>query len=271
MFTRVRYRTAYKPTLFVSIIRSMHVTRCNRTLTTTTTSTSTTDHVQLPYRLDATTLNQYSQRLEHANPPSYRYRYSEKQPVRDAAVLVPLCMVDDIPSVLFTLRSSHLNTHRGEISFPGGKRDPHDKNLTDTALRETHEEIGIPAEQIHILGMHHPLPDKTLTIRVHPLVAYIQQSFMTKSAPYLLETVFAVSLRELANPARWHLIQFRNRGPLVPEWRIADLPGIPADMPPIWGLTAFILNNVLQTLFKVDRLETRLAWQKIGEAALRQT
>ncbi|RKP26241.1 NUDIX hydrolase domain-like protein, partial [Syncephalis pseudoplumigaleata] len=155
--------------------------------------------------LDAATLNQFSHRLEHARPPVYRYRYSEKQPVRDAAVLVPLCTVDGQPSVLFTLRSAELNSHRGEISFPGGKRDPTDHSLTDTALRETREEIGLTAEQIEILGMHHTLPNKTFTLRVHPFVGCIRQPFGAASAPVSalrfaraeVAAVFAVPFREL--------------------------------------------------------------------------
>ncbi|KAI9592688.1 NUDIX hydrolase domain-like protein [Syncephalis fuscata] len=217
--------------------------------------------ITLPDTLDAATLNKYSQRLERARPPAYRYRYSEKQPTRDASVLVPLCMVDGQPSVLFTLRSSRLKAHRGEISFPGGKRDPTDENLTATALRETQEEIGLASEIIQILGMHHTLPDKSLTIRVHPFVGYIERPF-TASAPVSalkfahdeVEAVFAVSFRELINPLRWRLIQFRGKGPLVPEWQIHGLPGVPENAPAIWGLTAFILHNVLRTLLNVDAL-----------------
>ena len=62
----------------------------------------------------------------------------------DAAVLVPLFLnADGEPSVVLTRRREDLRRHPGEISFPGGRQDPEDTNLSATALREAHEEIGL--------------------------------------------------------------------------------------------------------------------------------
>ncbi|HEY9118307.1 MAG TPA: CoA pyrophosphatase, partial [Marinobacter sp.] len=70
----------------------------------------------------------------------------------EAGVLVPVTDDRHNPEIVFTLRSENLSTHRGQVSFPGGRRDPEDKSIADTALRETHEEIGLPPEQVQLIA-----------------------------------------------------------------------------------------------------------------------
>ena len=74
-----------------------------------------------------------------------------------AAVLIPVVMRDEGLSVLLTRRSPRLRHHGGQISFPGGRQDPGDENLIATALRETEEELGIPARLIEVIGTLNPL------------------------------------------------------------------------------------------------------------------
>eukprot|EP01119_Soliformovum_irregulare_P018245 TRINITY_DN5554_c0_g1_i4.p1 TRINITY_DN5554_c0_g1~~TRINITY_DN5554_c0_g1_i4.p1 ORF type:complete len:131 (+),score=4.79 TRINITY_DN5554_c0_g1_i4:64-456(+) len=74
---------------------------------------------------------------------------------KKAGVLLPLChpRSNPVPSILFTLRSSKVGSHRGQVSFPGGKKDDNDDIMVACAIRETEEEIGFPRGQIRVLGL----------------------------------------------------------------------------------------------------------------------
>lgn len=89
------------------------------------------------------------------NQQQVRWKY---KPGREAAVLIPLCKVNNQASLLFTLRSSQLREHRGEVSFPGGKRED-DEALVDTVLRETKEEIHMNPDELY--GPFLSLPAKS--------------------------------------------------------------------------------------------------------------
>ncbi len=78
-----------------------------------------------------------------------------------AGVLAPVFEAEAGLSLLFTQRTMHLKDHQGQISFPGGVRDPGDHNLLATALRETEEEIGLPPEKAEILGDLTPVATST--------------------------------------------------------------------------------------------------------------
>ena len=80
--------------------------------------------------------------------------------LRPAAVLVPLLVRDGEDCLLFTRRTEHLPHHAGEISFPGGARHAEDGDLVATALRETEEELGIPAARIEVMALPHPVEDR---------------------------------------------------------------------------------------------------------------
>ncbi len=68
-----------------------------------------------------------------------------------ASVLIPLLESEGELFVLLTQRSKQLRSHAGQVSFPGGKQDTQDANSLETALRETHEEIGLPPENVEII------------------------------------------------------------------------------------------------------------------------
>ncbi|ORX98478.1 hypothetical protein K493DRAFT_189905, partial [Basidiobolus meristosporus CBS 931.73] len=128
------------------------------------------------------------------------FKYDTSKTLDEAAVLVPFCMVEGKPSILFTVRSNNMNSHRGEVSFPGGKKDPEDKTLLATALRETQEEISIPMEDIEVLGQHATLPNRTLTMKVYPFVGFIKKPVVPQEVAYNpaeVSGVFSLTLEQL--------------------------------------------------------------------------
>lgn len=73
--------------------------------------------------------------------------------MKKSAVVVPIFDVDkNKKGILLTRRSRELPRHAGEVSFPGGRKEPKDKNLLDTALRELEEEVGLPRKEVNIIG-----------------------------------------------------------------------------------------------------------------------
>ena len=78
---------------------------------------------------------------------------------------------------MFTKRRDDLKRHAGEISFPGGRRDPEDADLTATALREAHEEIGLPPDAVEIVGALPPTPTFVTNYAVYPFVGLIEPGF----------------------------------------------------------------------------------------------
>ncbi|WP_025620955.1 NUDIX hydrolase, partial [Vibrio parahaemolyticus] len=87
-----------------------------------------------------------------------RLNFMKGKPLRDAAVLIGFVDRPEGLQVILTKRAEHLRHHPGQISFPGGKFEPEDIHLVNTALRETNEEVGIEDKHIHVFGQLPKLP-----------------------------------------------------------------------------------------------------------------
>jgi 8-oxo-dGTP pyrophosphatase MutT (NUDIX family) len=176
-------------------------------------------------------------------------RFHEREP-RHASVLVPLILRDEGLTVLLTQRTDHLNDHPGQISFPGGRAEPDDANATATALREAHEEIGLHARHIDVLG---ELPTYTTGTGfiVTPVVALIEPPFTIEADPFEVAEVFEVPLAFLMAPAnhRHHQVEFAGG---VRKFLSMPFEGIGPDGLPrryfIWGATAAMLRNIYRFL-----------------------
>ncbi|KHJ90992.1 hydrolase, NUDIX family [Oesophagostomum dentatum] len=119
-------------------------------------------------------------------------------------VLVPLLVVNSKLSVLFTKRSIHLKQHRGEVCFPGGKMES-EETAEETALRETHEEIGLDPKSVEVWGRLKPVLTRTLVETVVPVVGCINEDalnskLMNKNE---VQTLFSAPLDELCQTARY--------------------------------------------------------------------
>ncbi|XP_069951349.1 uncharacterized protein [Cherax quadricarinatus] len=165
---------------------------------------------------------------------------------RLAAVLVPLCHIEGELSLLLTVRCATLNNHGGEVSFPGGMADLNDEDLVHTALREAEEEIGIDRSIADVWGMTPPLPSKLGGTSVRGVLAYLGHLDPShlKLSEDEVESVFAVSIRNLSRPQNARQTQFRSKK--IPQG--FTLPVYIGSEPRIWGLTAIIIHITLISL-----------------------
>lgn len=160
----------------------------------------------------------------------------------DAAVLVPLHDWPDEPGLIFTERPADMRRHAGEISFPGGRRDEGDPDLTATALREAEEEIGLPPAQVELCGALPPASTFVTGYRIHPYVGLIADpaELNLKPNPAEVETVLAFSLEGLRKG--YAMRRLVRRG--VP----IHTPTYEVDGHLIWGATARILGDLLSLI-----------------------
>ena len=161
---------------------------------------------------------------------------------REAAVLMPVFEKDQEPHFLLTLRTEEVETHKGQISFPGGMRDG-DESLEFTALRETREEIGIDKARIEILGRFHDYLAIT-DYRVAPFVGYVQSPFHVVPQPTEVAEVLAVPFSIFLDPARLRTEKLMRRGMLI------DVYFYSYNSYQIWGLTARIIKDFLAELIR---------------------
>ena len=159
---------------------------------------------------------------------------------REAAVLMPVFERDCEPHFLLTLRTEEVETHKGQISFPGGMRHG-DESLEATALRETWEEIGIDAERIEILGRFHDYVSST-DYRVVPYVGYVRSPFQVVPQPTEVAEVLMVPFSIFLDPGRLRTEKMMKRGALI------DVYFYSYNSYQIWGLTARIIKDFLSAL-----------------------
>jgi 8-oxo-dGTP pyrophosphatase MutT (NUDIX family) len=157
--------------------------------------------------------------------------------LRESAVLVPFFTRQGVPHLLFTQRPMTLRQHAGQISFPGGARDDEDETPLHTALRETHEELGLPPVGIEILGSLDELPTIT-QFRIQPYVGVLPEGFSLKPNPDEIETIIEVPLPALLEPGRHRVEQHQVLGAIREIYFYDYGPHV------IWGATARIVRNL---------------------------
>lgn len=155
-----------------------------------------------------------------------------------AAVLALITDHPTAPALVFTRRATHMRSHAGEVAFPGGKWEPQDRDLLATALRETHEEIDLPATGIQILGACSP----GATLRgtpVTPFVGLIADSSPMTPDPSELDSIFRVPLHWFCSE-RQERVDVFSRGKLKVE-----VPAYRYERYEIWGFTAAVTQEIL--------------------------
>ncbi|HCO03815.1 MAG TPA: CoA pyrophosphatase [Actinobacteria bacterium] len=166
-------------------------------------------------------------------------RHSPPPGDRVAAVLIPLLISTPQPRVVFTERSDQLSRHAGEISFPGGIVDA-GESLAAAALREAEEELGLKAEDVELLGALTPVHTHVSGILVVPFVGLLAADpRFTPNAGEIAE-VLEFPLADLV--AAGEIREFEREGRRFRTF-VFDMDG-----KLIWGVTGYILRNLLDVL-----------------------
>jgi 8-oxo-dGTP pyrophosphatase MutT (NUDIX family) len=159
-----------------------------------------------------------------------------------AAVLVPLSVASQgqEPRVVLTRRRRELKRHAGEISFPGGRQDAEDASLTDTALREAEEEIGLARSDVRLLGELPPTSTFATNYVIHPFVGVIPDGLAWQPSAREVDEVLELPLAALRAG--------RTRTRLERRGISFETDAYVVDGHLIWGATARILEHLLERL-----------------------
>ncbi|SRR5581483_1115014 len=181
--------------------------------------------------------------LEAAGPSSDGYAeidLNDKTELKCAAVLVPLIWQDEQWHLLFTRRTDRVESHKGQVSFPGGACDEGESTPEQTALREAREEIGLDAAKVRVLGRLANMI--TITgFRVTPVVGVIEWPAVFKVGEHEVARIFTIPLSWLADKRnRWEFNMLgRNRSLIAYH---------PYDGELLWGATARMTVDFLKVL-----------------------
>ena len=161
------------------------------------------------------------------------------EPARQSGVLVLFYNLQGRLHVPLILRPTYDGTHSGQVAFPGGGSEERDKDLTETALREAQEELGISPKDVQILGTLTELYIRPSNYEVYPTVGRLKAKPVFRPDPNEVAQLLEVPLAALLDPSnlRKEQWQLADRSALVPYFAIQNQS--------IWGATAMILSELL--------------------------
>ena len=164
----------------------------------------------------------------------------------DAAVLVPLYITGGELHIVFTKRRDDLRRHAGEVSFPGGRYDDGEPDLLATALREAHEEIGLPPQAVHILGALQPTPTIATGYSVYPFVGLIEAGMRWQLSAREVAEVLELSVPQLRDGYGRRRLLRRGLPIRTDTYKVGEHL--------IWGATARILSDLLERIETIEQV-----------------
>lgn len=171
-------------------------------------------------------------------------RFTDR-PLARAAVLIPIVLHGDQPTVLLTERSLQLANHSGQVAFPGGRIDRGDADARAAALREAYEEVGLSGEFVELVGELANYVTGTAFV-VTPVVGLVRPGFALTPNPDEVADVFEVPLAYLMNPSHHHRHRLEWEGVRREWFSIPFHDGLVERF--IWGATAGMLRNFYRFL-----------------------
>ncbi|MES2627891.1 MAG: CoA pyrophosphatase [Bacteroidota bacterium] len=157
---------------------------------------------------------------------------------RQSAVMLLLFPVNEEIHVLFIQRTE-FGTHSGQLAFPGGKKDPEDQDLLDTAIRETWEEIGIAQDKITILGKLSEVYIPPSNFLAQPYVGWMDRFPDLTLQPAEVQQVLTISLKQLFDPENR-----KSKEMVLPVFDVTvDVPYFDVNGYTLWGATALMINE----------------------------
>jgi 8-oxo-dGTP pyrophosphatase MutT (NUDIX family) len=157
---------------------------------------------------------------------------------RDSAVLILLFPEDGVIKICLIRRPATMKNHAGQIALPGGKRESHDADLIQTALREAHEEIGIDRDAVRVGGQLSPVYVQISDFLITPVIGWLNAKPKILLDPNEVDEVIFISLEDIANEQ--HLC---NKEMETRTGRIF-VPGYEINGYFIWGATAMMLAEL---------------------------
>lgn len=156
---------------------------------------------------------------------------------RRAAVLIPVITDLEEAAIVLTLRTEHLSSHPGQVAFPGGKEDPGDAGPVHTALRESEEEIGLPADAVRVIGRLGELLMPS-GYCVTPIVGLLSARTPLVASPREVAHIFRVPLSQALDPAQYKRckVTYADTEREILEMHFESYR--------IWGATAAILHHL---------------------------
>lgn len=191
------------------------------------------------------------ERLKTAISLDLPYTFNLESKNKPAAVLILFAPHGDDHLILLTRRTDTVETHKGQMAFPGGMKDPSDSSLVETALRETQEEVGIPPEVIEVIGCLPTLV--TITgFDVTPVVAVARKMYSEiKIVPNAHEIAYPVwaPLGTLLSDESYRREYLERDGARFPL-DVFYVPG-PEGVDRVWGVTGILVKNLLDRIRRV--------------------
>ncbi len=162
----------------------------------------------------------------------------------DAAVLMALTR-EDVPRLILTRRAQHMNSHAGEVAFPGGKCDSSDASIIATALREAHEEIALEPSRVQVVGELGIFTSR-IGMKVKPIIGLLDEMPTLTANPDEIESIFTVPLDVFLHqkPSYDHKVKYMGVNIAVPSFKHEGYV--------IWGLTGYMIVEFMRQVYDAD-------------------